>query len=280
MKIAVRRTPSTIQKRTDELSWSRMRLVAPTGTTKKRPTARASDSATVRPHVRPPIGSSSPGSDTWALAEIASARKPILSDSARATTPRMTGTRKTRCRFAHDTSGSEVTSISPIVPSGAPSSTGRRTATAHVDTPRIITPSRTAWPPTGASRSATGSPSGIGSAWTWGCVSPATAALSAGAVAFDATLIRAYLRSPASGAAPESLDASAGVDELLLAGVERMAGRTDLDVELGLGRARVELVPARAPDVREDVVGMDSGLHDIDVSDGPRPRTQAHRGGC
>ena len=52
----------------------------------------------------------------------------------------------------HETSGSEVTSISP---------SGLRTATAQVETPRIITPSSTAWPPTGASREATGMPSGI-----------------------------------------------------------------------------------------------------------------------
>ena len=38
---------------------------------------------------------------------------------------------------------------------------GLRTATAQVETPRIITPSSTAWPPTGASREATGMPSGI-----------------------------------------------------------------------------------------------------------------------
>ena len=54
---------------------------------------------------------------------------------------------QSRWRFAQETSGSEVTSISP---------SGLRTATAQVETPRIITPSSTAWPPTGASRLATG----------------------------------------------------------------------------------------------------------------------------
>ena len=47
----------------------------------------------------------------------------------------------------------------PRSPRSAPS--GLRTATAQVETPRIITPSSTAWPPTGASRLATGRPSGI-----------------------------------------------------------------------------------------------------------------------
>src|SRR4026209_2720478 len=53
MKIAVRTTPSTSQKRTAEPSWSLIRLVNPTGTTKKSPTARASESAKVGPPVDP-----------------------------------------------------------------------------------------------------------------------------------------------------------------------------------------------------------------------------------
>ena len=57
------------------------------------------------------IGSSSSGS--WALAEMPSALKPIFSDSASATTPRMIGQRKARWRFVHETSGNETTSISP-----------------------------------------------------------------------------------------------------------------------------------------------------------------------
>src|SRR3954447_25028720 len=56
MKIAVRRTPSTSQNRIDDPSWSLIRLVAPTGTTKNRPTARASDSTIVAPQTNPPIG--------------------------------------------------------------------------------------------------------------------------------------------------------------------------------------------------------------------------------
>src|SRR3954453_15750082 len=46
-----------------------------------------------------------------------SARKPILSDSPSATTPRTIGTRSARWRFVQDTSGSESTSISPFAPS-------------------------------------------------------------------------------------------------------------------------------------------------------------------
>ena len=57
-----------------------------------------------------------------------------------------------RWRFAQETRGSDVSSISP---------SGFRTATAQVETPRIITPSSTACPPIGASREATGMPSGI-----------------------------------------------------------------------------------------------------------------------
>ena len=62
-------------------------------------------------------------------------------------------------------------------------------------------------------------------------------------------------------AALEALHPTAGVDELLLPRVERMALGADLDVELLLRRARPELVAARARDVRQDVVGMDVGLH-------------------
>src|SRR3954471_8825934 len=63
------------------------------------------------------------------------------------------------------------------------------------------------------------------------------------------------------GAALEALDAPAGVDELLPARVERVAVGADLDVDLGLGRARRELVAARAADVGLDVLGMDRALH-------------------
>src|SRR4029450_8054739 len=54
---------------------------------------------------------------------------------------------------------------------------------------------------------------------------------------------------------------AAGVDELLLARVERVTRRADLDVELGLGRSRRELVPAGAGHVGDDVLGVDVGLH-------------------
>src|SRR5687768_15998203 len=62
-------------------------------------------------------------------------------------------------------------------------------------------------------------------------------------------------------AALEPLDAAAGVDELLAARVERVAVRADLDVQLGLRRARGELVAARAPDAGLDVLGMNRFLH-------------------
>src|SRR5215471_1611171 len=60
----------------------------------------------------------------------------------------------------------------------------------------------------------------------------------------------------------EALDATARVDELLLAGVERVALRADLDVQLGLGGACHERVATRAVHGRHDVLGMDIGLHD------------------
>src|SRR3954449_4026644 len=62
-------------------------------------------------------------------------------------------------------------------------------------------------------------------------------------------------------AAAEALHPAAGVHELLLARVERVAVRADLDVDLRLGRARRELVAARAAHVGFDVLGVDVGLH-------------------
>src|SRR4051794_37672136 len=63
------------------------------------------------------------------------------------------------------------------------------------------------------------------------------------------------------GPATESLDPAAGVNQLLLTRIERMALRADLHVKLGLRGARIEVVSARAMDVREDVFGMDICLH-------------------
>src|SRR3954451_11360298 len=119
------------------------------------------------------------------------ARKPIASDSPSATTPRTTGSRKNQCRRIGESMPWLCSAMSP---------SGLRTATAHTDGPRIITPSRTACPPYCAIR----------------VRSPARLARRAG------------LLEPAL----EALDAAARVHQLLLAGVERMACRADLDVDL------------------------------------------------
>src|SRR5947209_18722605 len=169
-----------------------------------------------------------------------SALKPILSDSSNAATPRTSGRRSQRWRRRTETSGSDTTSMSPSAasvgssfwPSASCSGDGLRTATAQVETPRIITPSRTAWPPTGASRWATSSPS----------------------------LMRLLARG-LGGAALEAIDPATRVDQLLPPGVEGMAVRADLDVDLGLRRPRRELVAARAAHVGLDVLGVVLGLH-------------------
>jgi hypothetical protein len=62
-------------------------------------------------------------------------------------------------------------------------------------------------------------------------------------------------------AALEALDASTGVDQLLLARVERVALRAELNVQVVLRGARVELVATRAMDVRKRVFGVNSCLH-------------------
>src|SRR3954453_22248648 len=232
-----------------------MRLVAPTGRTKNSPTARTTEKTTVPIHA--PLEISSASSPSWALAEMPSALKPIFSDSARATTPRMTGRRKARWAFSQETSGKDSTRMSPVGTSPASwSMRGRRLATAHVETPRIITPSSTACPPTGASRPAIRRPSGRRVALkgeregSGGCAGP-----------------------PLGGAALEALDAPAGVDQLLPARVERMAVRADLDVNLGLRGARGELVAARKANVRLHVLRVDFGLHSfMNYSGGDHPR--------
>jgi hypothetical protein len=66
---------------------------------------------------------------------MASARKPMASDSPSATTPRITGSRSQRRREAGLVTGFETQETPP---------SGRRTATDHDDGVRIITPSRTA----------------------------------------------------------------------------------------------------------------------------------------
>src|SRR6266516_1290341 len=100
---------------------------------------------------------------------------------------------------------------------------GLRTATAQLEGLRIITPSRTACPP-----------------------------IAANSVLAGAGLLEAAL---------EALDAAAGVDELLLARVEGMAVRADLDMQLGLRRSGLELVPAGAVNGCQDVFGVDAGFH-------------------
>src|SRR3954451_24574993 len=87
------------------------------------------------------------------------------------------------------------------------------------------------------------------------------------------TLVR--LRAAARLTAAETLDAAAGVDQLLTAGVERVAVRADFDVDLRLRRTSGELVAAGTAHVRLDVLGMDVGLHVLEDSRGDEPRTGA-----
>src|SRR5438874_9433389 len=108
---------------------------------------------------------------------MARARKPIASDSPSATTPRTIGMRSQRWRNRTDAIGRFTSAMAP---------SGLRTATDQAEGPRIITPSRTAWPPIGWLIGASGTAAGF----------------------FEPPL--------------EALDTPARVDELLLAGVERM----------------------------------------------------------
>src|SRR5437588_3316485 len=151
---------------------------------------------------------------------MASARNPIASDSPSAMTPRMTGSRKMRWRAMAESIGRVTCAIEPA---------GVRTATAQFPGLRIMTPSRTAWPPTVIR----------------------LRLLAAGALRALGALEPAL----------EALDPSTGVHELLLARIEGVALGADLDVQLGLGRMDLERVPAGARHRGEHVIGMDTGLH-------------------
>src|SRR4051794_40007786 len=248
--MAVRTRPSTSQKSTAVPSTPLTRLVSRTGTTKNRPIATHRATTTVPAHM--PLVISLSSGLAWACAETSSARKPTCSDWARATTPRTSGSLASlRARF-QATMGNDWTAISP---------SGVREATAHVETPRIITPSNTAWPPTAASRWTGRLRSGL-------LTTPTSAARPSASVAASAAA--GALR----GAALEALDAAAGVHELLLARVEGMAVGADLDVHVALGRAGDELVPARTANRRLDVLRMDFGLHSYTKYSGKRAERQ------
>ena len=167
------------------------------------------------------ISPSSSRSCDATFAEMASARKPIASDSPSAMTPRMTGRRQIFRRCI-----GEVMSLDDL----GDVALGR----ADRDRPRGRAAHHHAFE-NGLTAVADGH--------------AAQASRRRGA--------RAGLLEPAL----EALHPTAGVDELLLPRVERVALGADLHVELLLRRARPELVAARARHVREDVVGMDVGLH-------------------
>src|SRR6266404_751479 len=103
---------------------------------------------------------------------------------------------------------------------------GVRTATAQFPGLRIMAPSRTACPPTVITR-----------------------------------LARALGALGALEPALEALDPPTGVHELLLGRIEGVALGADLDVQLRLGRADLERVPAGARHRGEHVIGMNTGLH-------------------
>ena len=60
----------------------------------------------------------------------------------------------------------------------------------------------------------------------------------------------------------EAIDASGGIDQLLFAGEERMAGRANFDVQIAfLGRARFEGLAASAANGNFDVFWVNSWFH-------------------
>ena len=64
----------------------------------------------------------------------------------------------------------------------------------------------------------------------------------------------------------EAIDASCGIDELLFTCKERVASRTNFDVQVTLlGGASLECFAARAGDGYFDVFGVNSWFHTADI---------------
>ena len=61
----------------------------------------------------------------------------------------------------------------------------------------------------------------------------------------------------------EAIDTAAGVNQLLLAGEERVALGADFNAQLLLGRARLEGIAADAGHGRLLILRMDAFLHDF-----------------
>ena len=59
----------------------------------------------------------------------------------------------------------------------------------------------------------------------------------------------------------ETIYTSAGIDELLLAGIERVAFRTDFNTNILTSRSRLNDLAASAGDRRLLVLGMDAFFH-------------------
>jgi len=190
---------------------------------------------------------------------------PTVRDSPRAITPRTSGSRIHRWRRSGESSGNILTSISPVGISRLWLSSwvavGLRTAIAQVRTPRIMTPSRTAWPPTGASRvvfrvswtsPVTGRSRSIGSAGA----RVGTKASGGPGVATTYREAAARWRLLATRRWKRSTRPPVSAPR-----VERVAVRADLDLDLGLRRPGRELVAAGAADVGFCVGGVYLRVH-------------------
>ena len=182
----MRTTPSTSQNSTEESSWPLIRLVSPTGIRKNSTIASTSATTTVPAHTAAGISSRlAPRSSSGRQLRVggdperakADRHRPAERDHAaddrqaqHAVAPQRRVEREGRTSISPSAASSGERS-----PPAAARRVGLRTATAQLETPRIITPSSTACPPTGASRWALSSPSSSTSA------APARSAAAGGA---------------------------------------------------------------------------------------------------
>ena len=245
MKIAVRSTPSTSQKRSAEPSQSLIRLVAPDGDDEEQP-----DGEQQREEDRQAPGEAADLLLFFAIGELRvggdrerpEADLQRLAERDNAADDRQP---QIRLRFAQETIGSEVTSMRALGGTAGDRPGRRRLASSRPRAPPGPRPARRRRRPAFRPACARSGRPPDAPRWIVSRARGSTGAL--------------------GGTTAEPLDPAAGVNQLLLARVEGMALRADLHVKLGLRGARVEVVPARAVDVREDVLGVDFCLHRLQV---------------
>src|SRR5438445_2914206 len=257
MKASRRKSPSTSPKPTRLENPSA--AVSLAGSTRNSSTPSASPTPTVSSWAAAmPVEGLAALPDSARVSSSAlklSAVIPSESVSNSETAPRTTGRPSGLTRRVIETNGFSSVAIVP---------SGRRTATATREGERIMTPSITAWPPTGRKGMDV-----LGTGTAPGRARCAAAGAVRRQLGLGGRRLRRSLVLLAAVAPAEALHAPGLVHQLLLAGIERVAGGADFEVVRTVrgGRAldrgaRLDDVSAHALEADGLVDGMDPGLHE------------------